>query len=81
MFIKEVSLTMVELFRRKLSKSSVKTRIVYINKKNTEKLPQGQFKIIMGGQEYTKRVDKYNRIVLAVKEFADEGDFIIFSSE
>jgi hypothetical protein len=70
-----------QIFKKKLTKSEVETRMIRLSKDSTKKLPKKTFEVTIGNLTLTKRIDKYNRIFLNVKDFAEEGDIITFSKK
>lgn len=69
---------MEQIFRKRLTKSELENRMIHLSKDAAKKLPKKPFEITIGNLTLIKKIDKYNRIFLNVKDFAKEGDFIIF---
>jgi hypothetical protein len=66
------------IFERKLTSSEVETRIVHLSRDVVKRFPRKPFKISIGGVELIKKIDKYNRISINVKNLAKAGDIIKF---
>ena len=69
---------MKSFFQKKLTKSEVETRMVHLPKDIARLFPKDGFRIKIGGVELEKKIDKYDRIFLNVKDFAKAGDIIEF---
>ena len=64
------------LFKKKLTKSELEYRGVHLTKKFSKYLPEGNFDIKVGEVLLNKRVDKYARMFLNVKNYAEIGDIL-----
>ena len=61
-----------------MTESEIKTRSIRLNRELFENFPKDSFEIAIGGVTLTKKIDKYNRMFLNVKNCAKAGDMAEF---
>ena len=69
---------MKEIFRKRLTEACFEHRQLHVPHKVIPLLPKKMFKITIGGVEVIKKIDKYGRISLNVRNLAKAGDIIVF---
>lgn len=66
------------MLRKKLTASEVQKGFVRVPNDSVKVFPRGAFKLVVGTAEFSKRVDRYNRVYFGLSEIAKSGDEIVF---